>query len=97
MLAIAHPLEVLTPFQFLGYMSHLLDIKERDGATALYDLDSNMCFFSSQRSYQGMGGGQSRGRGITRRGDDGGGEVADNKQAGYFILSFKEEKIKVLD
>ena len=43
-----------------------------------------------------MGGGQSRGRGITRRDDDGGGEVADNKQAGYFILSFKEEKIKVL-
>ena len=44
-----------------------------------------------------MGGGQSRVRGIARRGEDGGGEVADNKQAGYFILSFKEEKIKVLD
>ena len=43
-----------------------------------------------------MGGGQSRGRGITRRGEDGQ-EVADNKQAGYFILSFKEEKIKVQD
>ena len=44
-----------------------------------------------------MGGGQSRGLNIARRNEDGGGEVADYKQAGYFILSFKEEKIKVPD
>lgn len=44
-----------------------------------------------------MGGGQSRARGLTSRadGDRGGGEADDNKHNGYFILSFKEEKIKV--
>ena len=56
-----------------------------------------MPFLPIQRLYQGMGGGQSRGLNIARRNEDGGGEVADYKQAGYFILSFKEEKIKVPD
>ena len=44
-----------------------------------------------------MGGGQSRARGLTSRadGDRGGREADDNKHNGYFILSFKEEKIKV--